>query len=111
MKWFVAIIVPILVYLGIGWIVKDIYFSIVADNGMTLKEVFNAEIYVYDIIAMLYCVIIAIFFDSDLSDYLWWIPLAMAFITVHILPISIGATILNSIVCIIVMICCTASTD
>lgn len=47
-KYILAIIIPLIVYFGIGWIAKDIYFSIweIVDST-TLEEIYNKEILVY----------------------------------------------------------------
>ena len=41
-KYILAIIIPLIVYFGIGWIAKDIYFSIweIVDST-TLEEIYN----------------------------------------------------------------------
>ena len=78
MKLLIVIFVPILVYFGVGWIARDIYFSIVMQNGgIALQDIYSKEILVYNLVAAAYCLLLAIFFDAELGANLSWIPAAM----------------------------------
>ena len=63
-KYILAIIIPLIVYFGIGWIAKDIYFSIweIVDST-TLEEIYNKEILVYACVAVGYIILCHIILD------------------------------------------------
>ena len=100
-------LLAIIVYLVIGWIVKDIYFSICEwQPDETLVEVWRREIKVYTIVA----VIISGFFVLgclDEGDIYWEIPMGIffaVFIGKDYIPMSIGAGILINLLNIVAMI-------
>lgn len=118
MKWFLVIIIPLLVYIGLGWIVSDIYLSFQDVGKMTIFEYENIRLWIYNIVATVYIFIINAMIDFDqlidansAEDYFIWfliaLPLILAFIMQYI-PISIGAALLNSIICILDMWFCSA---
>ena len=65
-KYILAIIIPLIVYFGIGWIAKDIYFSIweIVDST-TLEEIYNKEILVYACVAVGYIILCHIILDDN----------------------------------------------
>ena len=110
MKWLLIIIVPILVYVGLGWIVADIYFSMVDTADMSIRDYNETRIWIYNIISVVYMKIIGSYIpirkrDSDVDDWLSglsYIPLGLAFI-MQLIPISNGAAWLNLLLCTIEM--------
>ena len=110
MKWLFVIIVPIFVYVGLGWIVADIYFSIVDTADMSIRDYNETRVWIYNIIAVIYMKIIGSYIpcrknNSDVDDWLSWlsyIPLGLAFI-MQLIPISNGAAWVNLLVCTIEM--------
>ena len=65
-KYILAIIIPLIVYFGIGWIAKDIYFSIweIVDST-TLEEIYNKEVLVYACVAVGYIILCHIILDDN----------------------------------------------
>lgn len=118
MKWFLVIIIPLLVYIGLGWIVSDIYLSFQNVGEMSIFEYENIRLWIYNIVATVYIFIINAMIDFDqlidansAEDYFIWfliaLPLIMAFVMQYI-PISVGAALLNFIICILDMWFCSA---
>lgn len=105
-KYILAIIIPLIVYFGIGWIAKDIYFSIweVVDST-TLEEIYNKEVLVYACVAVGYIILCSlILMDEDnIGGFVFAgaFPVAGYILCVYVLPISEGAAILNTILCIV----------
>ena len=68
-KYILAIIIPLIVYFGIGWIAKDIYFSIweIVDST-TLEEIYNKEVLVYACVAVGYIILCHIILDNNSPD-------------------------------------------
>ena len=103
-----AIVVPFIVYFLGGWIVKDIYFSIYPITGDTTIQYINSrELMIYAFIASTYNVLLIIMKELDdnitMCSIVFLVPLASAFF-VSFLPLSFGALILNTILCIGTMI-------
>lgn len=105
-KYILAIIIPLIIYFGIGWIAKDIYFSIweIVDST-TLEEIYNKEVLVYACVAVGYIILCYIILDNNSSDgvmaFAGALPIAGYILCVYVLPISEGAAILNTILCIV----------
>ena len=50
-----AVLIALAVYIGLGWIVKDIFFSVFKVSGdTTLNEIYNYEIWIYAVISAIY---------------------------------------------------------
>lgn len=105
MKTAIAVIVPFIVYFGLGWLAKDIYFSFNEITGYTtMKEIYNGEIIAASILCVIYntlCEIIGK--ESLVSTILCGLPIVLAFIFV-MLPMSTTAAVINSIISLILMI-------
>lgn len=105
-KYILAIIIPLIVYFGIGWIAKDIYFSIweIVDST-TLEEIYNKEILVYACVAVGYIILCHIILDDNSPVggmvFAGAFPVVGYILCVYVLPISEGAAILNTILCIV----------
>lgn len=101
-----SIAIPIIVYFGIGWIAKDIYFSIweIAGNT-TIQEIYNKELLIHCCVAVGYIIISWIILDDDgIMGFMLFVgalPIAAYILCVYILPMSEGAAILNTILCIV----------
>lgn len=111
-----ALIVPILIYGGLGWIVSDIYFSMADIEKMTIHEYNMTILWIRNIICSLFCYIVLqikdnwrnIDFDSDIFSWvLVVIPLVLAYVMNYI-PVSAGAGWLILIVCLLDMMFCEA---
>lgn len=103
-----AIVVPFIVYFLGGWIVKDIYFSIYPITGdTTIQYISSRELMIYAFIASAYNALIIIMNDLDdnitMCSIVFLVPLASA-VLVSFLPLSFGALILNTILCVGTMI-------
>lgn len=105
MKKVLIVILPFIVYFGLGWLAKDIYFYF---NEITVNTTMN-KIYEGEIIAVsslccaynLTCEFIGK--ESTISNILWILPLIFGFIFA-LLPMSIFAVILNCILSLATMI-------
>lgn len=112
-------LLAIFVYVAIGWIVKDIYFSICEwQPDETFVEVWRREIKVYTIVAAIISGIFALnccLSDTSLSfgrtytrsDIYWGIPMGIFFAVFYgkdYIPMSTGAGLLVNILNIIAMI-------
>ena len=52
MKWFIAVLVALLVYFGLGWVIKDITYSMMnISDKATLEEIANIDLIVYAVLA------------------------------------------------------------
>ena len=102
-KYILAIIIPLIVYFGIGWINKDIYFSIweIVDST-TLEEIYNKEILVYACVAVGYIILCHIILDDNSPVggmvFAGAFPVVGYILCVYVLPISEGAAILYYLV-------------
>jgi len=100
-KYILAIIIPLIIYFGIGWIAKDIYFSIWEIVDSTTLE----EILVYACVAVGYIILCHIILDDNSPVggmvFAGAFPVVGYILCVYVLPISEGAAILNTILCIV----------
>ena len=100
-------ILAIIAYWIIGWIVKDIYFSMV-DIGMeeTLEDIWKREMGVYTVVAAIIagvCCFGCSDGDEDVLNYLLVISgigIGAVFLIWKFLPMSTGATILANLLLI-----------
>lgn len=110
-------LLAIFVYVAIGWIVKDIYFSIYEwQPDETLVEVWRREIKVYTIVATIISGIFVLccsLSDSsigrtrDRREIYWEIPMGIffaIFLGKDYIPMSIGAGLLINLLNIVAMI-------
>ena len=108
-----AIIIPLIVYFGIGWIAKDIYFSMweISDNT-TIQEIYNKELFIYGCVALGYVFICYnILDDSDLTNGMILagaLPVIGYVLCAYVFPMSKGAAILNTALCVIGQIIASA---
>jgi serine/threonine protein kinase len=105
---FVGLVLPAIVYFGGGWIAKGIYYSIKPiESSMTLRDIYNQELWIYGIVAYLYFAIAEIIRDSDDNDYVFLgAAAALACLCIffcYILPMSDIAALLYSIIWICIM--------
>ena len=58
MKWFIAVLVALLVYFGLGWVIKDITYSMMnISDKATLEEIANIDLIVYAVLAGVYIIL------------------------------------------------------
>ena len=109
-----AIIISLVVYLGGGWCAYNIYMSFQDIDNMTIQSLYSSEILTYNIVAIAFSVLFGSLAEgkghsfSDSFPYIIiGLPLVMWALCVYVLPISYGASILNTVVNIIVLcVCC-----
>ena len=112
-KFILAIIIPLIVYFGIGWIAKDIYFSMweISDNT-TIQEIYNKELFIYGCVALGYVFICYnILDDSDLTNGMILagaLPVIGYVLCAYVFPMSKGAATLNTALCVIGQIIASA---
>lgn len=115
MKWVLVIIVPILVYVGLGWIVSDIYFSMSDTSNLTIHEYNMTQAWIRSIIASVYIYIVLqieegwnIDFNDEITPWIFIaVPLVAAF-AMNFIPVSAGSAWLLLLICILDMMWCTA---
>lgn len=102
----IAFILAVIIYIGGGWIVSDIYYSIFPiDEQMTLEEIFQTRIIIYNTvcgIASFICVILA---DDRYTDRIFWcigVPFGF-YLLITFLPMSAGIAWANTIACVIAL--------
>lgn len=102
MKFIVAIVLPFIFYFGLGWIAKDIYFSMNPITDDTLfVDIYKNEILVYAVIAAVYNFFGTLHEDSVICTLVMVaIPIASYVLLAYVLPISEGAVYLNLILCV-----------
>jgi hypothetical protein len=94
----------ILIYFGLGWIIKDIALSIFTDETCTMKDLLKIELIVYTCIAMLYG-----FFTMNAAEnefvqgLILMSPLCSYFLIYDLLPYSVGSMLLFSVINIVAM--------
>ena len=105
MKTIAVIIIPFIVYFGLGWLAKDIYFSFNEITGYTtMKEIYNGEIIAASILCVIYNTLCEIIGKENIvSTILCGLPIVSAFIFV-MLPMSTAAAVINSIISLVLMI-------
>lgn len=105
MKTAITIIAPFIVYFGLGWLAKDIYFYFNEITGdTTMKEIYNGEIIAASMLCVIYNTICEMIGKESLtSTILCGFPIVLAFVFV-MLPMSTTAAVINSIISLAVMI-------
>lgn len=112
MKVIIGLILSCIVYFGLGWIVYDIYTSIYPIEGSTLiSDIYLNEILCYNGVACAFNFALIIFSKQNFwEDYeftaiiIGFSPLVLYYVLKIILPMSIGAALINTILCIISMV-------
>ena len=100
------IIVGILVYFLLGWILKDIVFSIITIEGdTTMGDILKYEQIVYSALTAIYIIIMNIVQGDDNGDSSSPIMLVIAtYLGARFLPLSMGSVILYSVLNIVAII-------
>lgn len=102
------IIVGILVYFLLGWILKDIVFSIITIEGdTTMGDILKYEQIVYSTLTAIYIIIMSLSqgLESKGDDGVSPILLVIAtYFGARFLPLSIGSVILYSVLNIVAII-------
>ena len=100
------IIVGILVYFLLGWILKDIVFSIITIEGdTTMGDILKYEQIVYSALTAIYIIIMNIVQGDDNGDSSSHIMLVIAtYLGARLLPLSMGSVILYSVLNIVAII-------
>ena len=74
-------------------------------DSTTLEEIYNKEVLVYACVAVGYIILCHIILDNNSPDgvmvFAGALPIAGYILCVYVLPISEGAAILNTILCIV----------
>ena len=105
MKLALAIILPFIVYFGLGWVANYIYFAInPIISTTTMQEIYNGEILSTSFLCFLYCTIWEMTVGKDNFFLSFGAPILLSLIFVVILPMSVGASVVYSILNIGVMI-------
>ena len=100
------IIVGILVYFLLGWILKDIVFSIITIEGdTTMGDILKYEQIVYSALTAIYIIIMNIVQGDDNGDSSSPIMLVIAtYLGARFLHLSMGSVILYSVLNIVAII-------
>ena len=100
------IIVGILVYFLLGWILKDIVFSIITIEGdTTMGDILKYEQIVYSALTAIYIIIMNIVQGDDNGDSSSPIMFVIAtYLGARFLPLSMGSVILYSVLNIVAII-------
>ena len=100
------IIIGILVYFLLGWILKDIVFSIITIEGdTTMGDILKYEQIVYSALTAIYIIIMNIVQGDDNGDSSSPIMLVIAtYLGARFLPLSMGSVILYSVLNIVAII-------
>ena len=106
-----AIIISLAVYLGGGWCAYNIYESFQDIDTMTIQGLYSSQILTYNLVALAFNILFGWLAEKrgeQYSEKFIWIaigvPLATWAVCAYILPLSYGASILNTIINIIVLI-------
>ncbi len=101
MRNFWIIAAPLLVYFGLGWLARYIYFSIYEITlQTTMQEIYSGEIIAGSILCFAYNLVCEFLGkESLISNILLGVPIVLAFIFA-LLPMSVGASVLNCILCL-----------
>lgn len=109
MKVLLAIIIPIAVYLGLGWAAKDVYFSIYEIKTTdTLADIYRGELVAYSLLAIVYNAVVFLIKGIDWINHT--IPAIIVISPLVVLgifcliPMSMGASVLFSLLTIAIMI-------
>lgn len=109
----VAILIALVVYFGLGWVAKDITFSMMNINdNTTLEEIANIDLIVYASLAGVYIILCLGFImehvDNDKLLSIILFPLAAYCISKYLIPPSMGSAVLFNLLNISGMIIATA---
>lgn len=97
------IIVGILVYFLLGWILKDIVFSIITIEGdTTMGDILKYEQIVYSALTAIYIIIMNIVDNGDSSSPIMLV--IATYLGARFLPLSMGSVILYSVLNIVAII-------
>lgn len=117
MKWFIAVLIALAVYFGLGWVIKDITFSMMDINdNTTFEEIGNIDLIIYSCLAGAYIILCLGFLMEKVNDseFLFnkfikvvLLPIAAFCISRYIIPPSMGSAILFSLLNISGMIIVT----
>ena len=107
MFFFICIVLPIIVYLGGGWIADSIYhFFKPINDTMTLREIYNQELFIHGMVAYAYLGVGEMIRDSD-NDYIYIGGILALFGLVllfcYVFPMSEGYALIYSAIWIISM--------
>lgn len=114
-----AIIIALVVYLGGGWCAYNIYTSFQDIDTMTVQSIYSSEILTYNIVAAVVNFLCAYFWERNKgplsegeANGMLFLALGVPAVTwvlcAYVLPISYGASILNTVINIIVMSICSS---
>jgi len=100
-----SLVIGALVYLGGGWIVYDIYRSFdPVEMNETLQDVEMKKLEIYAYVVIGYFFLLGLIFDlfDKVKGFFWiaFIPLLLMTLLKLVIPMSVGAAIINSIICI-----------
>lgn len=100
------IIVGILVYFLLGWILKDIVFSIITIEGdTTMGDILKYEQIVYSALTAIYIIIMDVVQGEENGDAALPVMLVIAtYFGARFLPLSMGSVILYSVLNIVAII-------
>lgn len=117
MKWFIAILIALAIYFGLGWVIKDITFSLIdISDNTTFEKIVYIDLIVYSCLAGVYIILFLGFLMEKVTDaeYLFnkWIKLVLlpivAFcISRYLIPPSMGSAILFNLLNISSMVIIT----
>lgn len=96
---FAAILIALVVYFGLGWVAKDITFSMMDINdNTTLEEIANIDLIVYASLAGVYITLCLLFImekiDNDKLLSILLFPFAAYCISKYLIPPSMGSAVL-----------------
>lgn len=98
-----AILIALVIYVGLGWIIKDIFFSMFKVSGnTTIDEIYNYEIWIYAVIGTVYNFYISRNNTNDgwIMENIPLAPIYSAIIFTGVLPMGVGASLLNTVICL-----------
>ena len=100
------IIIGILVYFLLGWILKDIVFSIITiESDTTMGDILKYEQIVYSALTAIYIIIMNVVQGEENEDSSSPIMLVIAtYFVAMFLPLSMGSVVLYSILNIVAII-------
>lgn len=100
------IIIGILVYFLLGWVLKDIVFSIITiDGDTTMGDILNYEQMVYSALTVIYIIIMDVVQKIKSGDSTCPIMLVIVtYLGARFLPLSMGSVILYSVLNIVAII-------
>ena len=100
------IIIGVLVYFLLGWILKDIVFSIITiESDTTMGDVLKYEQIVYSALTAIYIIIMDVVQGEENGDAALPIMLVIAtYLGARFLPLSMGSVILYSVLNIVAII-------